>query len=57
MLKNNRLVAEAAREAKVASPLLDVCYALFGETLALGHGHADMAAVVHAIEARTASGA
>jgi 3-hydroxyisobutyrate dehydrogenase len=57
VLKNNRLVAEAAREAKVASPLLDVCYALFGETLALGHGHADMAAVVHAIEARTASGA
>ena len=57
VLKNNRLVAEAAREAKVASPLLDVCYALFGETLALGHGRADMAAVVHAIEARTASGA
>jgi 3-hydroxyisobutyrate dehydrogenase len=57
VLKNNRLVAEAAREAKVASPLLDVCYALFGETLALGHGHEDMAAVIHAIEARTESGA
>jgi 3-hydroxyisobutyrate dehydrogenase len=57
VLKNNRLIAEAAREAKIASPLLDVCYALFGETLALGHGHEDMAAVVHAIEARTESGA
>ena len=53
VLKNNRLIAEAAREAKVASPLLDVCYALFGETLALGHGQADMAAVIHALEART----
>ena len=57
VLKNNRLIAEAAREAKVASPLLDVCYALFGETLALGHGQEDMAAVVHALEARTESGA
>jgi 3-hydroxyisobutyrate dehydrogenase len=55
VLKNNRLVAEAAREAGVASPLLDVCYALFGETLALGHGNLDMAAVVHALEARTGS--
>jgi 3-hydroxyisobutyrate dehydrogenase len=57
VLKNNRLIAEAAREAKVASPLLDVCYALFGETLALGHGQEDMAAVIHALEARTESGA
>lgn len=57
VLKNNRLVAEAAREAKVASPLLDVCYALYGETLALGHGREDMAAVIYALEARTDSGA
>ncbi|HXZ09539.1 MAG TPA: NAD(P)-dependent oxidoreductase, partial [Paraburkholderia sp.] len=56
VLKNNRLVAEAAREAGIASPLLDVCYALYGETQALGHGQADMAAVIHALEARTASG-
>jgi 3-hydroxyisobutyrate dehydrogenase len=53
VLKNNRLVAEAAREAGIASPLLDVCHALFGETLALGHGTEDMVAVVKAIEART----
>jgi 3-hydroxyisobutyrate dehydrogenase len=56
VLKNNRLVAEAAREAELASPLLDACHALFGETLALGHGGADMAAVLHAIEARTDAG-
>ncbi len=56
VLENNRLVAQAARHAMLASPLLDVCHALFGETLALGHGQADMAAVVHAIEARTDSG-
>jgi 3-hydroxyisobutyrate dehydrogenase len=53
VLKNNRLVVEAAREAKLASPLLDVCYALYGETKALGFGQDDMAAVVRAIEART----
>lgn len=52
VLKNNRLIAEAARGAGVAAPLLDVCHALFGETLALGHGRLDMAAVVTAIEAR-----
>lgn len=53
VLKNNRLVAEAARAADVASPLLDACHALFGETLALGHGQDDMIAVLRAIEART----
>ncbi len=57
VLKNNRLIAEAAREAGLASPLLDSCHALFGETLALGHGGADMAAVIRAIEARTDAGA
>lgn len=53
VLKNNRLIAEAARTAGLASPLLDVCHALFDETVALGHGGADMVAVLHAIEART----
>ncbi|MBW8810836.1 MAG: NAD(P)-dependent oxidoreductase [Lysobacter sp.] len=52
VLKNNRLIAQAARNAGIASPLLDVCHALFGETLAQGHGAADMAAVVRAIQAR-----
>jgi 3-hydroxyisobutyrate dehydrogenase len=56
VLKNNQLAAEAARNAKLASPLLDTCHALYDETLALGHGGEDMAAVVRAIEARTAQG-
>jgi 3-hydroxyisobutyrate dehydrogenase len=54
VLKNNRLVAEAARAAAVASPLLDAAHELFRETVALGHGGEDMAAVVRALEARTA---
>jgi 3-hydroxyisobutyrate dehydrogenase len=53
VLENNRLAAEAAREAGVASPLLDVCHALYGETRALGFGDADMTAVIKAIEARS----
>ncbi|TXJ86806.1 NAD(P)-dependent oxidoreductase [Streptomyces lavendulae] len=57
VLKNNRLVAEAAREARLASPLLDVCHALFEETVELGHGAEDMVAVLRAIEARTRSAA
>jgi 3-hydroxyisobutyrate dehydrogenase-like beta-hydroxyacid dehydrogenase len=44
---------EWAGEAGVASPLLDVCHALYGETRALGFGDADMAAVLKAIEARS----
>jgi 3-hydroxyisobutyrate dehydrogenase len=57
VLENNRLVVEAARSAGVASPLLDVCFDLYAETVALGHDTADMAAVVTALEARTGSGA
>ncbi|CAL9338075.1 NAD(P)-dependent oxidoreductase [Streptomyces sp. enrichment culture] len=53
VLKNNRLIAEAARAAGVASPLLDVCHALFEETVAGGHGGEDMVAVLRALEART----
>jgi 3-hydroxyisobutyrate dehydrogenase len=53
VLKNNRLIAQAAREGRHASPLIDVCTELFAETLALGAGGEDMAAVVRAIEQRT----
>ena len=53
VLENNRLIAEAAREEGIASPLLDVCHALYSETCALGFGDADMAAVLKAIEARS----
>ncbi|MGW3355027.1 NAD(P)-dependent oxidoreductase [Streptomyces bungoensis] len=54
VLKNNRLIAEAARKAHLASPLLDVCHTLFEETVVQGHGGEDMVAVLRAIEARTA---
>jgi len=52
---NNRLIAQAARNAQLASPLLDVCHRLFGETAALGYGQLDMAAVLRAIEAQDAT--
>ncbi|WP_405592736.1 NAD(P)-dependent oxidoreductase [Streptomyces sp. NBC_01190] len=55
VLKNNELIAEAARESGIASPLLDVCHALFAETVTLGHAEGDMVSVLHAIEARTAT--
>lgn len=57
VLTNNRLVADAARSAGVASPLLDACHALYGETVAGGHGGKDMVAVVRALEARTRAAA
>lgn len=53
VLKNNRLIAQAAQSSGVASPLLDVCHALFEETVGLGHGAEDVMAVLRALEART----
>lgn len=55
VLKNSRLVVEAAREAAIASPQMDACFMLYAETEALGLGSDDMIAVVRAIEERTAS--
>jgi 3-hydroxyisobutyrate dehydrogenase len=54
VLMNNRLIANAARDRCLASPLLDVCHELYEETSALGHAKRDMVAVVRAIERRTA---
>ncbi len=53
VLKNARLITDEARAASLASPLLDVCHALYAEALTLGFGRSDMAAVLHAIEGRT----
>jgi 3-hydroxyisobutyrate dehydrogenase len=55
VLENVRLIAGAAREAGIASPVLDVCHALYGETQILGLAGADMIAVIRAIERRTAA--
>ncbi|GLY66616.1 NAD(P)-dependent oxidoreductase [Amycolatopsis taiwanensis] len=49
VLKNSRLIFEAARESGVNSPLLDACYALFDRTVSLGNGKSDMIAVLEAI--------
>ncbi len=53
VLKNNRLVVEAARNAGIASPLMDACLSLYNETEGLGFAEDDMISVIHAIEART----
>ena len=54
VLKNSRLVVDAARNIGIATPLLDACNALYWETESLGYGGLDMVAVVHAISQRTA---
>ncbi|MCY4726509.1 NAD(P)-dependent oxidoreductase [Nocardioides sp. STR2] len=50
---NSRLVAEAASRARMSSPVIDTCRDLFAEAERLGHGRADMVAVLRALEART----
>jgi 3-hydroxyisobutyrate dehydrogenase len=52
VLKNSRLVVEEARAVGAASPLLDVCTALYGEAVAAGLGGIDMIGVLRAIKAR-----
>lgn len=54
VLKNADLVVAAAREQRIASPLMSDSADLFAETLALGHAADDMAAVIAAYRARTA---
>jgi 3-hydroxyisobutyrate dehydrogenase len=56
VLRNNQLIVAAARKLGLAAPLLDVCEELFAETERLGHENADMAAVIHAMTWRTATG-
>ncbi|MEU4443414.1 NAD(P)-dependent oxidoreductase [Actinosynnema sp. NPDC050801] len=53
VLTNNQLIADAARAAGVASPLLDACLALFTRAVELGHDKEDMIAVVHALRERS----
>jgi len=53
VLENTTLITEAARTARVASPLLDMCHFLYAEADALGEKDLDMVAVIRAIEQRT----
>jgi 3-hydroxyisobutyrate dehydrogenase len=53
VLPSTRFIVAAAREAGIASPLIDVCDALFDEARGLGYADADIVAVVRAIEERS----
>lgn len=53
VLKNNRLATDAARQAGIATPLMDACLSLYRATQAMGLGEEDMVAVVQAIEHRS----
>lgn len=55
VFENSRLISQAARVAHVASPVLDACHALYGETLSLDLQGEDMIAVIRAIERRTST--
>ena len=55
VLENTTLITEAARTARVSSPLLELCHTLYAETDALGGKDLDMVAVIRAIEQRTAA--
>ncbi|MEU6200107.1 NAD(P)-dependent oxidoreductase [Streptomyces sp. NPDC047061] len=50
---NTRLIADAARAAGIATPLLDLSSELYGESVGLGNARLDMSSVLTAIEART----
>lgn len=52
VLKNNRLVVDAARESGTPVPLLDVCGELYADAVAMGLGALDMVTVIKAINAR-----
>jgi 3-hydroxyisobutyrate dehydrogenase len=52
--KNARLIADAARLAGTATPLIDVCVALYERTAELGWTDADMIAVIESIRDRDA---
>ncbi len=52
---STNLIAQAARTAGMASPVLDLCRELYGESVELGNGRLDMSSVLKAIEARTAA--
>jgi 3-hydroxyisobutyrate dehydrogenase len=46
VLTNNVLISESARAASIPIPLLEECRALYQETVDLGYGELDMAAVL-----------
>jgi 3-hydroxyisobutyrate dehydrogenase len=55
VLMNSQLIAEAARAAKIATPVLDQCHQLFFEADGTGFGGLDMIGVVGALEFHTST--
>jgi 3-hydroxyisobutyrate dehydrogenase len=53
VLKNNRLVLDAARAREIPLPLMDVCLGLFTDAVARGRGGDDMVGVIAAYRALT----
>jgi 3-hydroxyisobutyrate dehydrogenase len=51
--KNSRLIGEAARRARLGTPLLDTCHELYREAVENGFADLDMVGVLRAIEMRT----
>lgn len=51
--KNSRLVVEAARRARLTTPLIELCDDLFREAVAAGYEGEDMIAVIRSLESRT----
>jgi 3-hydroxyisobutyrate dehydrogenase len=54
--KNTGLITAAAAATGTAAPLTAVCDELFGEAVDLGHGGADLIAVIRALEVRSGTG-
>lgn len=54
-LNSTRLIADAARAAGIATPLLNLASDLYGESVGLGNAREDMISVLQSIEARTAA--
>jgi hypothetical protein len=52
---STRLITNAARDAHMATGLMDACRELYKETVTFGHGRSDMISVIRAIEARSDS--
>lgn len=53
VIKNADLVADAARSARVAAPIIDICADLYHQSDEAGWGALDMAAVVKAYQRRS----
>lgn len=53
VFKNNELIADAARGARLATPVLDACHELYRDALDGGFAGLDMIGVIRALELRT----